>query len=94
MTDKFEKIEEVKVEQVNGSATVDEDKTIVVADVVLPPSLPIIPLFDRPLLPKMMAPIVLGNNAESRALLDMADDASKYGSYPLIALYQNHARER
>ncbi len=84
MPDKLKDIEEVKVEQVNGPETVEEDKTMVVADEVLPPSLPIIPLFDRPLLPKMMAPIVLGSNAESKALLDMADDASKYVGLILV----------
>jgi ATP-dependent Lon protease len=84
MPDKLKDIEEVSVEQVNGSETVEEDKTIVVADMLLPPSLPIIPLFDRPLLPKMMAPIVLGNNAESKALLEMADGASNYVGLILV----------
>ena len=84
MPDKLKDIEEVKVEQVNESETFGEDTTLVIADVVLPPSLPIIPLFDRPLLPKMMAPIVLGSNAESKALLDMADDASKYVGLILV----------
>ncbi|MBT3226173.1 MAG: endopeptidase La [Deltaproteobacteria bacterium] len=84
MAKKPKDVEEVEVEQVNGAETAEEDKTIVVADIVLPPSLAVIPLFDRPLLPKMMAPIVLGNNAESRALLDAVDGASKYVGLILV----------
>lgn len=84
MSKKPEEIEEVEVESVNGSEKTDETKTIMIADTVLPHSLPIIPLFDRPLLPKMMAPIVLGNNAESRGLLEAVESSSKYVGLVLV----------
>ncbi|MBU2648041.1 endopeptidase La [bacterium] len=84
MSDQPNDTEEIEVKQVSEEEESGEDKTIVVADSVLPPSLPLIPLFDRPLFPKMMAPIVLGNNAESRELLNLIESSSKYVGLILV----------
>jgi len=66
----------VPTENPEASSASAENTTIVVADSVLPPILPVIPLFDRPLFPRMMAPIVLTNNEQTQALLNAAQTSS------------------
>jgi ATP-dependent Lon protease len=61
------------------TTSTNENTTIVVADSVLPPVLPIIPLFDRPLFPKIMAPIILTDNHQTRELLNAAQASSHVG---------------
>lgn len=84
MSDKPNDVEEIEVDAIENGEDSGEEKTIVVADAVLPPSLPVIPLFDRPLFPKMMAPIVLGNNKESKELLKVVEENSKYVGLVLV----------
>jgi len=84
MSKKPNDVEDIEVEAIKGDEETGEDKTIVVADSVLPSSLPIVPLFDRPLFPKMMAPIVLGNNKESKALIEAVEENSQYVGLVLV----------
>jgi len=84
MPDKPHEMEEIEINPIIEENEPGDDKTIVVADSVLPPSLPIIPLFDRPLFPKMMAPIVLGKNKESAELLKFIESNAKYVGLVLV----------
>ena len=84
MSEKSNDIEEIEMETIDGEKEAEGEKTMVVADSVLPPNLPVVPLFDRPLFPKMMAPIVLGNNKESKALIKAVEENSQYVGLVLV----------
>lgn len=53
-----------------------EEKSIIVAQDVLPETLPIIPLRDRPMFPKMMAPLIIDDTKMQKILLDESPDSS------------------
>ncbi|MBT3311811.1 MAG: endopeptidase La [Desulfobacterales bacterium] len=55
-----------------------EEKAIVIADSMLPSTLPIIPLTDRPLFPKMMHPVVIVDERYKKAVLESQKAASNY----------------
>jgi len=55
-----------------------DDTSIVVADAILPSVLPVIPLNDRPLFPKMMAPVIVMNNPQTEAILKSIESSSNY----------------
>ncbi|MBU2512748.1 endopeptidase La [bacterium] len=81
-------IEDIEVESTdNGNDNGQEHSSsadIVIADSILPDVIPIIPLFDRPLFPKMMAPVVIGENEQSKALLNAVEAANNYVGLVLV----------
>lgn len=54
------------------------ETSIIVASDLLPTSLIIVPLFDRPFFPKMMVPILLSNEELVNNLLESLNDKQKY----------------
>jgi ATP-dependent Lon protease len=54
------------------------ETSIIVASDLLPPTLPILPLFDRPFFPKMMVPIVVDNSDLEQAILKGVSENQKY----------------
>ena len=54
------------------------ETSIIVASDILPTSLIIIPLFDRPFFPKMMVPILLSNEELVNNILESLSDKQKY----------------
>ena len=54
------------------------ETSIIVASDLLPTSLIIIPLFDRPFFPKMMVPILLSNEELVNNILESLSDKQKY----------------
>ena len=55
-----------------------EETSIIVASDLLPTSLIIVPLFDRPFFPKMMVPILLSNEESVNNILESLSDKQKY----------------
>ncbi len=88
MADDVKIIEEVEVETDGEESLKKKDDAgpaeIVVADTLLPDVLPLVPLFDRPLFPKMMAPVVVGKNDQSKALIKAVESASNYVGLILV----------
>ena len=54
------------------------ETSIIVASDLLPTSLIIVPLFDRPFFPKMMVPILLSNEELVNNILESLNDKQKY----------------
>ena len=54
------------------------ETSIIVASDLLPTSLIIVPLFDRPFFPKMMVPILLSNGELVNNILEGLNDKQKY----------------
>ncbi len=54
------------------------ETSIIVASDLLPTSLIIVPLFDRPFFPKMMVPILLSNEESVNNILESLSDKQKY----------------
>ena len=54
------------------------ETSIIVASDILPTSLIIVPLFDRPFFPKMMVPILLSNEESVNNILESLSDKQKY----------------
>ena len=70
----FEKDEEnrediVEVTEKIGEA-IPEDKSLVVSEDVFPESLIIVPLYDRPLFPKMLLPVIISDEKLEKVLLE------------------------
>ncbi len=88
MADDVKIIEDVEVETGDEESSKKKDDAgpaeIVVADTLLPDVLPLVPLFDRPLFPKMMAPVVVGKNEQSKALIKAVESASNYVGLILV----------
>ncbi|MCG8333869.1 MAG: endopeptidase La [Proteobacteria bacterium] len=88
MADDVKIIEDVEVETDDEESSKKKDDAgpaeIVVADTLLPDVLPLVPLFDRPLFPKMMAPVVVGKNEQSKALIKAVESASNYVGLILV----------
>ena len=78
MADKQQDILDVEVEHNGVDETGKDDTTVVLADTILPPVLPLIPLYDRPLFPKMMAPIILTRGEATQKLIDEIKASSNY----------------
>ncbi|MCP4751195.1 MAG: endopeptidase La [Proteobacteria bacterium] len=76
MPDDTKANDEVEVESKEEPSSAVEDTSIVVADAILPPIIPLVPLFDRPLFPKTMAPIVLANNEQSQEIMKSLESVS------------------
>src|SRR3989339_56432 len=55
-----------------------QDKEIVLARAIFPPQLPVIPLNNRPLFPKMMVPMLIEADNLKMLLADRAQSDSKY----------------
>ena len=53
-----------------------EDKSIVVSSDMLPPILPILPLYERPLFPEMMAPLLIEEASLQQLILEGRDSTS------------------
>ena len=68
---------EVKQERPGlGAEPVSKEHSLVVAQELLPESLLIVPAFERPLFPKMMGPLVIGNDAVKRQI---AESSTRWG---------------
>lgn len=78
MSNKKQDILDVEVEHGSVEKPEGDETTVVLADTLLPPVLPLIPLFDRPLFPKMMAPIILTRSEATQKLIDDIKASSNY----------------
>ena len=78
----FEKDEENREEIVEltekiGEAT-PEEKSLVVSEDVFPESLIIVPLYDRPLFPKMLLPVIISDEKLEKVLLEELKESLRY----------------
>ena len=78
----FEKDEEdrediVEVTEKIGEA-IPEDKSLVVSEDVFPESLIIVPLYDRPLFPKMLLPVIISDEKLEKVLLEELKESLRY----------------
>jgi len=78
----FEKEEEnrediVEVTEKIGEA-IPEDKSLVVSEDVFPESLIIVPLYDRPLFPKMLLPVIISDEKLEKVLLEELKESLRY----------------
>ena len=95
ITENAKIIHDVEIEPADDASKKNEkpsegsDTSIVVADAMLPPVLPVIPLNDRPLFPKMMAPVILMNNPQTEANLKAIEAASNYVALILMKQDEN-----
>ena len=68
----FEKEEENREDVIEVSETIGEalpeDKSLVVSEDVFPESLIIVPLYDRPLFPKMLLPVIISEEKLEKVL--------------------------
>ena len=69
--------EEVKQPKVTSVPDAGE-KQVVLARDVLPETLPIIPISNRPLFPKMIVPMVVDDEKSRKAIAEVADSSSKF----------------
>ncbi len=62
-----------------GSETSEaEDKTIIIASDLFPEQLLIVPLYDRPLFPKMMLPVIISDEELEQHMMKVMKDSLKY----------------
>ena len=78
----FEKDEEnrediVEITEKIGEA-IPEDKSLVVSEDVFPESLIIVPLYDRPLFPKMLLPVIISDEKLEKVLLEELKESLRY----------------
>ena len=78
----FEKDEEnrediIEVTEKIGEA-IPEDKSLVVSEDVFPESLIIVPLYDRPLFPKMLLPVIISDEKLEKVLLEELKESLRY----------------
>ena len=78
----FEKDEEnrediIEVTEKIGEA-LPEDKSLVVSEDVFPDSLLIVPLYDRPLFPKMLLPVIISDEKLEKILLEELKESLRY----------------
>ena len=78
----FEKDEEnrediIEVTEKIGEA-LPEDKSLVVSEDVFPDSLLIVPLYDRPLFPKMLLPVIISDEKLEKVLLEELKESLRY----------------
>ena len=78
----FEKDEEdrediVEVTEKIGEA-IPEEKSLVVSEDVFPESLIIVPLYDRPLFPKMLLPVIISDEKLEKVLLEELKESLRY----------------
>ena len=78
----FEKDEEnrediIEVTEKIGEA-LPEDKSLVVSEDVFPESLIIVPLYDRPLFPKMLLPVIISDEKLEKVLLEELKESLRY----------------
>ncbi len=78
----FEKEEEnrediIEVTEKIGEA-LPEDKSLVVSEDVFPESLIIVPLYDRPLFPKMLLPVIISEEKLEKILLEELKESLRY----------------
>ena len=55
-----------------------EDKSIIIASDLFPEQLLIVPLYDRPLFPKMMLPVIISDEELERHMMKVMKDSLKY----------------
>ena len=78
----FEKDEDnqediIEVTEKIGEA-IPEDKSLVVSEDVFPESLIIVPLYDRPLFPKMLLPVIISDEKLEKVLLEELKESLRY----------------
>ena len=78
----FEKEEENREDVIEVSETIGEalpeDKSLVVSEDVFPESLIIVPLYDRPLFPKMLLPVIISEEKLEKILLEELKESLRY----------------
>ena len=84
-------VDGVVVEKEQAKTDKEEGTSIVVADKMLPPVLPVIPLFDRPLFPKMMTPIVVLDNDQTKKMLETVNLSSGYVGLVLMKQKEDYS---
>ena len=55
-----------------------EDKSIIIASDLFPEQLLIVPLYDRPLFPKMMLPVIISDEELEQHMMKVMKDSLKY----------------
>ncbi len=60
------------------SEALPEDKSLVVSEDVFPESLIIVPLYDRPLFPKMLLPVIISEEKLEKVLLEELKESLRY----------------
>lgn len=84
-----EKINEEKINKdFTGENPTTPSHSIVPAKVLLPTNLPIVPLYSRPLFPKMMGPVIVENEAIIKAIL-AASDKNNMGYLGLLMVHHD-----
>jgi ATP-dependent Lon protease len=61
-----------------GAAPLSEDHSVVVAEEVLPEILLIVPMSERPLFPKMMGPVLIGEDELKREVTEALESSQQY----------------
>ena len=78
----FEKDEENREDIIEVTEKIDEalpeDKSLVVSEDVFPESLIIVPLYDRPLFPKMLLPVIISDEKLEKVLLEELKESLRY----------------
>ena len=69
--------EEIEI-QGNIIEALPEDKALVVSEDVFPDSLLIVPLYDRPLFPKMLLPVIISDENLEKVLLEELKGPLRY----------------
>ncbi len=67
-----------------AAETVETGRDMVVSSEFLPPILPILPLHDRPLFPRMMVPLLVFNEGIQEALVEMFNNSQRFVGLLLV----------
>jgi ATP-dependent Lon protease len=67
----------------------DEKKSVVVASELIPTTLLLAPLFDRPIFPKMMGPVLVEDDGTKEAILEALDKSQKFIGLVMAKIDQN-----
>ena len=77
MEEKEQKVHEVEVLK-EGEASMPDEKGIILARHLYPRQLPIIPLHQHPVFPKMTVPMIIGAESLKKMLSDIVKSKSKF----------------
>ena len=66
--------------EIEGSSleTISEEKSLVISEDIFPDSLLVVPLYDRPLFPKMLLPVIISDKKLEKVLEDELKGPLKY----------------
>ena len=78
--------------EIEGSSleTISEEKSLVISEDIFPDSLLVVPLYDRPLFPKMLLPVIISDKKLEKVLEDELKGPLKY----VGLVYSNETDEK